>query len=123
MRRKSGVSTSIVVLRAALADRADGVGEMLRAAVGEIVAIDRRDNDVRKAELGGCLADTRRFIRIERTRHAGLDVAEGAGARASVAQDHEGRVLLLPALADIRAAGFLAHGDRPLSRMIFCVAK
>ena len=49
-------------------------------------------------------------LRIERARQAGLDVAEGAGARAGVAHDHEGGVLLLPALADIRAAGLLAHG-------------
>ena len=41
---------------------------------------------------------------------SGLDVAEGAGACAGVAHDHEGGVLLLPALADIRAAGLLAHG-------------
>ena len=41
----------------------------------------------------------------------GAHVAEGAGARAGVAEDHEGRVLLRPALADIRAAGLLADRD------------
>src|ERR1700685_3357128 len=46
--------------------------------------------------------------RIERAREPGLDVAEGASPRAGVAHDHEGGVLLLPALADIRAAGLLA---------------
>src|SRR5262249_39528723 len=35
-------------------------------------------------------------------------VAEGTGARAGVAHDHEGGVLFLPALADIGAAGLLA---------------
>ena len=85
-------------------------GEMLRAAVGEIVAVDRGDDDMGEAQLGGRLADMRRLARIERAGQTGLDVAEGAGARAGVAHDHEGGVLLLPALADIRAAGLLAHG-------------
>ena len=65
---------------------------------------------MRKAELRGRLGDARRLVRIERARQAGLDVAEGAGARAGVAHDHEGGVLLLPALADIGAAGLLADG-------------
>ena len=43
---------------------------------------------------------------------AGAHVAEGAGARAGVAHDHEGGVLLRPALADIGAAGLLAHGHQ-----------
>ena len=86
----------------------DHLGEMLRAAVGEIVAVDGRDDDMGEAELGGRLGNMRRFVGIERARQSGLDVAEGAGARAGVAHDQEGRVLLLPALADIGAAGFLA---------------
>ena len=44
-------------------------------------------------------------------RQPGPHVAEGAGARAGVAHDHEGGVLLRPALADIRAAGLLADRD------------
>ena len=46
---------------------------------------------------------------IEPARQAGLDVAKGAGAGAHVAHDHEGGVALLPALADVGAAGLLAH--------------
>ena len=56
------------------------------------------------------LRDMHGFVRIERARQAGLDVAEGAGARAGVAHDHEGGVLLVPALADVGAAGLLADG-------------
>ena len=62
-----------------------------------------------KAELRHRLADVLRLIGIERAGQPGLHVAERAGARARVAHDHEGRVLLLPALADVRAAGLLAH--------------
>src|SRR5437763_12895631 len=66
---------------------------------------------MRKPELAYRFRDVRRLLGIELTRQACLDVAEGAGARAGVAHDHEGRVLLLPALADIRAARLLADGD------------
>ena len=55
-----------------------------------------------------------RLQRIERTGDAGLDVAERAGPGAGVPHDHEGGVLLVPALPDIRTAGFLAHRDEPV---------
>ena len=48
---------------------------------------------------------------VERAGHSGLDVAERAGPGAGVPHDHEGGVLLVPALADIRAAGLLADRD------------
>ena len=65
-----------------------------------------------KPELEGRLGDVLRLRCVERAGHAGLDVAEGAGAGAGVAHDHEGGVLLVPALADIRAARLLAHRDQ-----------
>ena len=43
-------------------------------------------------------------------RAAGLDRAEAAGARADVAQDHEGGGAAAPALADVRAARLFADG-------------
>jgi hypothetical protein len=61
-------------------------------------------------KLGGRLRDVLGLGWIERTWQAGAHIAERAGARAGVAHDHEGGVLLVPALADIRAAGLLAHG-------------
>ena len=60
-------------------------------------------------QLGRGVGDMLGLQRIDRARHAGLDVAEGAGARAGVAEDHHRRVLLGPALADIRAGRLLAH--------------
>ena len=63
-----------------------------------------------QAQLGGGIGDMLRLEQVDRARHAGLDVAEGAGARAGVAQDHHRRVLLGPALADIGAGRLLAHG-------------
>ena len=61
-----------------------------------------------KPKLGRGGRDMLRLERIDRARHAGLHVAEGAGARAGVAEDHHRRVLLGPALADVRAGRFLA---------------
>ena len=54
--------------------------------------------------------DVFRFQRVHRARHAGLDVAERAGAGADIAQDHHRRVLLGPAFADVRASRLFAHG-------------
>ena len=101
----------MVVVRAARADGADGLREMLGAAVGEIVAVDRGDDHMCKPELEGGLRDVFRLVGIERARHARLDVAERAGPGAGVAHDHEGGVLLVPALADVRAARLLADRD------------
>src|SRR5256885_1201515 len=53
--------------RALLSDRPDGLRKMLRTAIGEIVAIDRGDNDVGKPELEGGLRDMLRLAWIERT--------------------------------------------------------
>src|SRR3978361_298532 len=52
--------------------------------------------------------------RVERTRQAGPHVAERAGPRAGIPHDHEGRVFLLPAFADVGAARLLADGDQPM---------
>mmetsp|Transcript_13662 Transcript_13662/g.34025 ORF Transcript_13662/g.34025 Transcript_13662/m.34025 type:complete len:230 (+) Transcript_13662:517-1206(+) len=93
---------------------------MLRPAVGEVVAVDRGDHHVVHAPRGDRL---RRLlglvVRGQRRFARRLDVAEAAGARARVAEDHDrgrGRALLArPALADVRAARLLAH-RRQLAR-------
>ena len=83
----------MVVAGAAARMRADHGREMPRAAVGQVVAVDRGDDDVVEAQLGHRIGDAGRLVRIERARHAGRDVAEGAGPRAGVAHDHHGGVL------------------------------
>ena len=65
LRRKSGVSTSIVVAGSARGWRGSA-REMRCAAVGEIVAIDRGDDHMGEAELGGRVGDAGRLGRIER---------------------------------------------------------
>jgi len=93
------------------ADRADGAGEMLGAAVGQIVAIDRGHDDMTQAQLGDGVGDALGLARFQGIRQASADVAERARARAGLAHDHEGRVLLLPALADVGAARLFADRD------------
>ncbi len=63
-----------------------------------------------RPSLPTVLGELLRLMRIDRARLAGGDVAEGAGARADIAQDHEGGVLARPALADVGARRLLADG-------------
>src|SRR5688572_24576953 len=51
-----------------------------------------------------------RLLGIRRERPAMRDIAEGAAARADVAEDHERRRALAEALGDVRARSFLADG-------------
>ena len=48
-------------------------------------------------------------------RLAGVDLAEVAPPRALVAPDEEGRLAVLPALEDVRAASLLAHRVQPFA--------
>jgi hypothetical protein len=91
-------------------DRGDGASEMLGAAVIEIIAIDGGDDHVREAQRRHGFADALGFMRVEQIGPAGCDITEGAGPRADPPQDHDGRMPLLPALADIRAGCFFAYG-------------
>ena len=77
---------------------------------GLIVAIDRRDDRVLQRHLLDRLADAARLVDVERGRLAVRDRAVGAGARADVAEDHEGGRAVVPALADVRAVRVLADG-------------
>ncbi len=95
--------------RRALADRADAIDEMPRAAVAQVVAIDARDDDVREPQRRDRLRQIGGLLGVERQRAAVTDVAERAAPRADVAHDHERRGAFGEALADVRARGFLAH--------------
>ena len=95
---------------AALADGGDAVGKMLGAAVAQIVAVYRGDNDVAQIHGGHAGGEMLRLFGIERVGAAVADVAEGAAAGADVAHNHEGGGAAAEAFADIGAAGLFAHG-------------
>ena len=65
------------------ADGADRAGEMLGAAVGEIVAVDRGDDDMGEAELGDGVGDARGLAGVERVRQAGATLQK-AQARVQI---------------------------------------
>ncbi len=96
-------------VRRVAAKRLDHLDELARAAVGQIVAVDAGDDDMLQAQFGRRDRDMLGLQRVDRARHPRLDVAEGAGPRAGVAEDHHRGVLLGPAFADVRAGRFLAH--------------
>ena len=92
-------------------DRADRRREVARTAVGNVVAVDRGDDDVLQLHLGRRLADPQRLERVGRVlRLAGVDVAVAAGTCARLAEDLERRGAAAPALRDVRAASLLADG-------------
>ncbi len=96
--------------RHTLARQPNRLGEDERAAVGEIVPIDRRDDRVLEAHPRNGFGDTRRFGGVELVRLAVCDGAVGAGPRADVAENHERRRAVVPALADVGATCVFADG-------------
>ena len=91
-----------------LAQGADGVGEDVGAAVGQVVTGDARHDHVLQAQAGERLGHAPRLVLVVPRGPPGLDGAEAAGAGARVAQDHDGGRALLPALADVGAVRLLA---------------
>src|SRR5262249_17351847 len=83
---------------------------MAGPAIIEIIPIDRCDHHMRKTQAPDGSGDILRFVRIDTIGPAGCDVGECAGPGAHAAQDHHGRMLLLPAFADVRTGRFFAHG-------------
>ena len=93
---------------ASVAELADRGRERAGAAVGQVVAGDRGDDDVLEAHLRDGLGDPARLVVVEPGGLAGLDRAEAAGPGADVAQDHDRGRALVPAVPDVGAAGLLA---------------
>ena len=82
------------------------------AAVGQVVAVHRGDDDVLQPEPGHGVGDAERFVGVERAGQAGAHVAE-AQARVQVSP----MIIMVawrcaPALADVGAGGFLADRDQ-----------
>src|SRR5690606_29932306 len=65
------------------------------------------------------LRQMQRLGRIRRFWAAMGHVAERAAPGADLAQDHEGRGAVAEAFVDVRAAGFLAHGDQAVGAQLF----
>ena len=97
-------------------------GKMRRAAVGEIVAVDRGDDDMRKAQLGDRIADM-----------GGLIGSSGPGRPVFTLQKAQARVQVSPMIMKV-ACFFSQHSPilgqpasshtvtRPFARMMACVS-
>ena len=97
--------------RTALLDRAYALRVMRGAAVSQIIAVDRSQHHVLEPQQRDALGQVGRLVGIKpAARVAGVDRAEAAGARAYGAHQHDRGGAGVPALADVRALGLLAHG-------------
>jgi hypothetical protein len=85
-----------------------------RSLVGQVVAVDARDDRVAEAHAGDRAGDARGLERVVVGRLAGLHVAEAAAPGARVPEDHERRGAALPAVPDVGAGGLLADRDEVL---------
>ena len=71
-----------------VADRLDGAGEMLRPAVGNVVAGDGGDHDMLELHPSHGLGDALGLVMLERERLCRVDGTESAGAGAAISGDH-----------------------------------
>ena len=72
-----------------VADSEHAAAKVVGAAVGQVVARDRSDDDMAQAQASAGLGHTRGFVVGDRLGLASLHGAEAAGASACLAQDHE----------------------------------
>src|SRR5204862_7605778 len=77
--------------------------------VGKIVAIERGYQDVIEPQPGNRVADALGPLAVLPGRLAVRDGTVATVPRADVAEDHERRRRVCPALTDVRAASLLAH--------------
>ncbi len=86
-----------------LANLADGFGKNLGASDVVIVTIHAGHDSMLQAQRRYSLSHPSRLIPVDRLGAALGHGAESAAAGADIAQQHEGRSLVIPALADVRA--------------------
>ena len=99
----------------ALLDRPHGRRVMRRAAVRQVVPIDRREHHVLEPHELDRARHVLRLLGIEPPpRIAGVDRAEAAGPGAYGAHEHDGGGAGIPAFADVGALRLLADGAQPM---------
>ena len=84
--------------------------EMFGAAIFQIIARDRGDDDVFEFQPFDRLGHTLRLVLLERERLCGADRAKSTGSGAAFTRDHHGGRALAPAFPAIRALGAFANG-------------
>ena len=103
-------------IRARFAHRSHTGREMARAAVAQVIPIDRGDHHVTQAEDPDRLRQVSRLVGVEGFRPAVRDIAERAPPRAQIAHDHERGGAVGEALREVRAGRLLAHAVQAPAR-------
>ena len=88
---------------------ADAVYKVGGTAVAQVVTVHTGDHHVFQFQRGNGFGQIVGLLRIQRVRSSMAHIAKRASARAFVPHDHEGGGALTKTLANIGAAGFLAH--------------
>src|SRR5215468_6370960 len=120
-RQRAGVALEIryqhldAAARSVAAHGAHRGGPVRGAAIREIITIHRCDHDVLELEIAHGSADALGLLAVLPRGTTMRNGAIAAVARADVAQDHEGRGRVLPALADVGAVRLLT--DRVQARV------
>ena len=118
--QRSGISLEIWnehlhrALRQVLVNLRDDGGKDPGAAVGEVVAVHRRDHRVTESHGLHRARHPFRFRQVEFRRQPVRNRTVRAVARAQIPQGQEGGRAPAPALPQIRAARFLTHGVQTL---------
>ena len=95
-------------VRRVMTDALERLGDVRRASVENVVAIDHGDDHVGQIHLAERASDVLRFARVDEALGvAGVDRAETTTARAGLAEDHDRGGALRPALEHVGTAGFL----------------
>ena len=89
-------------------DVLDAFNEMAGAAVVQIIAVNRGDDDVIEFHQCDVLGKAFRLVEVQRVWTPRANVTEPAAPRTFVAHDHEGCRAFAPALADVGAGGLFA---------------
>jgi len=109
-RRKSGVRISNRRARAMGADRLDRPREMRRAAVGKIVAVDRRDDDMRELKISRRRAT--RSGSVDRAGRQAVATLQKAQARVQTSPMIMKVACFCSAFADVGTGRLLADGGK-----------
>ena len=91
------------------ADRFDARRNVRKTAITEVVARHHRQHRMRKVHLADSGRDPLRFIGGRCQWFLRVDQAEATRPGAALAQDHERRCAVRPAVTEIGAAGLLTH--------------
>ena len=83
---------------------------MVGTAIGHVVTGDGRDDDVLQSKSFRSFGDSLRFVELDDLSLPFRNRAESARPSADIAEDHERRRLLGPALGSVRAFSAFADG-------------